>query len=563
MAARKAGVGARGWTFVVISVVVAGGCAGPSTEPIGERDKEATASRQKASAEPGPPEQSVASGKELYAQHCAACHGEDGNGQGLAAQFLFPKPRDFQAGRFRLVSTSNGVPTLDDVVAVLRRGMPGSSMPPWSHLGNASIRRLAEHVFVLRSEGAKKALAAQLEETGDELPPDEIDEIIANLTTPGAIVQAPEDARPTPDSVARGKELYVSKACVQCHGPTGKGDGQQQMVDSEGLPTRPRDLTRGIFKGSADLASVWRRIRTGMPGTPMPSSETLSDGEVTDLTNYVLSLSDEAAREATVLSREHIRARRVSELPATIDDTAWKEVPAVELRMVPLWWRDDAEPDLTIQAAHDGKSICFRLSWADATANEDAARSEDFEDAVAVELFRGASEPFLGMGAPGAVVDMWFWDADRQSAPGIEDINPNIIVDVDPFTTGPVASAEYQRGGTRTEAQPSISLTAAAAGNPIVPGKDVPAASSLETAGPGSATFRPPTSQLVSANGRWKDGRWIVVMSRPLGVDNPSEGVSLVPGEEASLAVAVWDGAVNDRDGKKLVTIWQDLELER
>src|SRR5262245_9870295 len=53
-------------------------------------------------------------GAALYAQHCAACHGERGDGKGLAARFLFPKPRDFRSGRFRLVSTSNGIPTEAD-----------------------------------------------------------------------------------------------------------------------------------------------------------------------------------------------------------------------------------------------------------------------------------------------------------------------------------------------------------------------------------------------------------------------------------------------------------------
>jgi hypothetical protein len=36
----------------------------------------------------------------------------------------------------------------------------------------------------------------------------------------------------------------------------------------------------------------------------------------------------------------------------------------------------------------------------------------------------------------------------------------------------------------------------------------------------------------------------------------------LTAGQRASIAFAVWDGGQQDRDGKKLVTIWQDLELE-
>jgi hypothetical protein len=51
-------------------------------------------------------------------------------------------------------------------------------------------------------------------------------------------------------------------------------------------------------------------------------------------------------------------------------------------------------------------------------------------------------------------------------------------------------------------------------------------------------------------------------MARPLVVGSESDGVSLDPGARASIAVAVWDGSQRDRDGKKLITIWHDLELE-
>src|SRR5262249_6171606 len=144
-----------------------------------------------------------------------------------------------------------------------------------------------------------------------------------------------------------------TKACNQCHGATGRGDGQQQMVDSEGLPTRPRDLTRGVFKGSPDPASIWRRIALGMPGSPMPSSQNLIPQETADLTHFILSLSDDAVRQAVVLTREHILVRQVSSLPTTPNSPTWEQVPSVAIRTTPLWWRDDAEAGLSVQAVHD------------------------------------------------------------------------------------------------------------------------------------------------------------------------------------------------------------------
>jgi cytochrome c oxidase cbb3-type subunit 2 len=222
------------------------------------------------------PAKKPATAADLYAQHCAACHGTKGDATGLAAKFLFPKPRDFRSGKFRLVSTSNGIPTPDDIMAVVRRGMPGSSMPPWAHLGDDAVKILVEHVLALRRDGAREIAKAAAAESDDELSEEDLQAIVTGLTTPGGVVAVPDLGKPTPQAWAHGKELYATKGCIQCHGATGKGDGQQQMVDSEGLPTRPRDLSRGIFKGSPDAASMWRRIASGMPGTPLPSSQSLT-----------------------------------------------------------------------------------------------------------------------------------------------------------------------------------------------------------------------------------------------------------------------------------------------
>ncbi len=512
----------------------------------------------------------VVDGKELYARHCAACHGAAGDGQGIAAAWLFPKPRDFRMGKFRLASTINGAPTRNDLHSVLVRGMPGSSMPPWPQLSQGEREALVDEVLRLYREGIGRIYLTSLQEqeglTEEELEDPEIQqevqEFVERRTTPGAESEVPEIGEPTPEAIAQGKDLYVKQGCAACHGSDGKGDGQQKMVDDEGLPTRPRDFTRGIFKGGHDVASLYRRIAYGMPGTPMPSSSKMTPQEMIDVTHFVRSLSDESTRQNAILNRERLKAKSVATTPKTAEDPLWASVDPMALRMVPLWWRDNSDPQLQVQAVHDGQTLALLISWRDETQDPHEITTSAFEDGVAVELFAGAAEPFFGMGLADSPVDVWLWSAGREAPRPVEAEYPRMVVDVYPFHEGVVASPEFQRDAARDEQQPDISLPARASGNQISTIADNSAATTHAAASPGSLSFRMPHSQLVKGHGRWNDGRWTVVLHRVLSVDDPADGVALKPGRKASIAFAIWDGNQNDRGSKKQVTIWQDLELE-
>jgi mono/diheme cytochrome c family protein len=506
-------------------------------------------------------------GPQLYLLHCAGCHGERGDGKGIASFVLFPKPRDFRAGRFRLVSTENLVPRPEDLETVITRGMPGSSMPSWPNLSQSERQLLVREVQKLYHEGIRDSYIAQLkEEEGDDFKIDEADvqEYLKKRTTPSEIVAAPKITAADETTITHGREIYQRQGCGSCHGTGGKGDGQQNMVDSEGLPTRPRDLTRGIFKGSDEPTAVYLRLKLGLPGTPMPSSGNLTDVELVDLTHYLLSLSTKEARQSAVLNRERIVARHVAKLPVQPNDVAWKDVKPALLRLTPLWWRDDAVSAIEVQAAHDGQQIALRLVWNDANADRFASRTEAFKDGVAAELVTGSTEPFLGMGAKGTPVDVWMWDADRDNSGGdVEDVYPRVVVDGYPLSEKLVESPEYQRPGTKTENQDPLTIPAQAVGNPIVRTTKHPSGgTAMGAAGPGTGTFRLAKSQLVSAHGQWQDGRWSVVMTRTLAVNQPADGVQLTPGQTASIAFAVWDGSHRDRNGQKQISIWQGLELE-
>jgi mono/diheme cytochrome c family protein len=514
----------------------------------------------------------VSPGQKLYGQHCAGCHGLLGDSAGPAAAFLFPKPRNFLLGKFKLVSTENSVPGETDLDAVLVRGMPGSSMPSWAHLSREDRTALIGEVYRLTAIGARERYIANLKEqqglTDEDIKAADVQEEIAayikSRTTPGEAAKVPAIAPVDAAAIARGKDHFARQACASCHGEQGKGDGVKKMMDDDGFPTRPRDLTRGIYKGGYDPASLFLRIVRGMPGTPMPSAPTLSETDAVDLIHFLRSLSTEEQRQAPILKREKIIVRSVSALPADSDANAWRVVAPVHVRLTPLWWRDDAVPTVQVQAVHDGRNIAFRLEWEDPTADTHSGKVEAFKDAVAVELVRGTEEPFLGMGGAATPIDLWMWDADRGRLGGeLEDVNPRVVVDVYPFTESAVETAEYARPGTKTALQPDIGLPARAVGNQVTRAAAHPTGgSSLTAAGPGSTTFRFAKSQLVTGLGRWSRGRWVVLMRRSLNVPASDDGISLALGQTASVAFAVWDGAHRDRNGQKQVSIWQDLFLE-
>lgn len=231
-------------------------------------------------------------GVKLFARHCASCHGERGNGGGLISPLLDPPARRFGEERFRLASTANGVPTDGDLLAVVRDGIPGTAMPAFAHLTDDERTALVGHVRGLTREALFARIFRKAGEEGGA-DPAEVAEAVETMLRPGAPVEVPTGlAAATPESVAHGRQLYTQN-CASCHGPEGRGDGPQvkDLKNENGWPTRPRDLTRGVFKGGGGPERLYARIVLGMPGTPMPASTALKPQEVGDLIAYVLSLS--------------------------------------------------------------------------------------------------------------------------------------------------------------------------------------------------------------------------------------------------------------------------------
>lgn len=257
-----------------------------------------------------PEAEQMTSADALYSVHCAACHGADGRGDGRAARHLFPKPRNLRDDRLRLVSTLNGIPTRLDLVEMLRRGMPGTSMRAFDTLSQRQLEVLADETLRMRREGIRASLIATAASEGDSLEEEELQEAVDYLTAPGQVVPLPALDSVDSQAIVRGQAIYQQQGCKSCHGDDGVGMAEPPLFDDEGQPTRARDLVEEFFKGGPSLESLFLRIVVGMPGTPHPSSSSLDAQQRLDLTHYCGSLSREPKLALTNRQRAQLATGR-------------------------------------------------------------------------------------------------------------------------------------------------------------------------------------------------------------------------------------------------------------
>lgn len=276
----------------------------------------------------------------LYRQHCVHCHGITGDGVGPTAAFLTPYPRDFRRGVFKFTSTSESAkPTKQDLKRTLQQGIAGTAMPSFALLPEADVDALVEYVKYLSLRGEMEADLMELVKSGDEVPlnHDELLERLkssdgsgsgyADLWDAAAAEMVTPEAPPELDeagflaSIEEGRKLFLdAKAqCVQCHGPTGLGDGTERRFDvwNEAktdaniafftLPKQqlmPRNLRLGVYRGGRRPVDLYRRIQAGIKGAQMPSmGQTpakpagLTPTEIWSLVHYVQSLPYESISE--------------------------------------------------------------------------------------------------------------------------------------------------------------------------------------------------------------------------------------------------------------------------
>lgn len=454
-------------------------------------------------------------GKATYDRWCAVCHGAEGQGDGPAAEYMLPRPRDFTLALYQIRSTASGqIPTDADILRVIDEGMPGTTMPGWREI--LSDRERRELVDYLKSFSRFFAQGeAETLEFG----------------------RAP---RASDEALAEGREFYERIECYTCHGDAGRGDGSSAPTLEDDLdhPIRAADLTANwTFNGGGSVEEIFHRLRTGLDGTPMPSFSDLLDADfmteeqLWNVAHYVRSLAPAdppAIRE--VVSASLIDPE--STLPSQVDDPAWGEaerfyIPLVGQIVVSPRWFDPRVEAVWVEALHDGSELALRVSWTDPSRSPDPRWGEwktavleamapdegepvdptaPHPDRLAVqfptEIPEGMVRPYFLMGDGRTPVYLWQWNSDE--------------------------------GATEALARGMASV------------------SPLDASGGEGA---------LAHEAAWEDGQWRVVFRRPLASAH-DEGLTFEVGRAVPIAFSAWDGDHGETDTRRAVSSWYFVYLE-
>ena len=192
------------------------------------------------------------------------------------------RPRICCRGRetSRSASTRSGrlpngaLPTHQDLVNIIRRGMPYTSMPAWPDLTDQEVTNLAYFITTFSPDFSSPENAPEASRAPERAEIDERDH--------------------------RGREEALRRYRLRrCHGALGRGDGQSAptLKDDWGHPIRAANLAQSwTFRAGSSREDIFRTMSTGFNGTPMPSfSDSLSVEQRWAITDYIASLSGKRA----------------------------------------------------------------------------------------------------------------------------------------------------------------------------------------------------------------------------------------------------------------------------
>ena len=467
------------------------------------------------------------SGKKLYLQFCAQCHGDNGDGEGYAAPHLLPRPRNFTTGKFKIRTTPNGaLPTHQDLVNIIRRGMPYTSMPAWPSLSDQEVSDLAHFITTFSPEFANPA----------------------NAPKP---IELPSAPKATKESIELGKKLYEETGCIKCHGTFGRGDGPSAptLKDDWGHPIRPADLAqRWTFRGGPTREDIFRAMTTGLNGTPMPGflDDALKPEQRWAIADFIDSLSASGGPGyANLVVAKHLQDPiDLAKGAANFATAPAAHFPVVGQIMEPGRSFHPPATSVSVQAIYDADSIAVLVRWHDMTAEKAGTNGPTL--AVPREEEEEAATPAGGQAqaAAGAQAADPFAEPAAQAAP-VSEFSDAVAVQI-PSQVPAGARKPYFLFG---DGQNSVDLWFF----------DLARPAPQQFTGKGSADIAANATGELTGAASYDQGEWSVIFKRPR---RAASSAAFTPGEFMPIAFSVWDGLTRERGSKRGLTVWYSLYVE-
>lgn len=532
-------------------------------------------------------EEQQQAGKVVYDKWCAQCHGDQGDGEGIATPFVHPRPRDFTEGKYKIRATPNGnMPTDADVTRVIREGIPYTAMPGFPELTGAQVRNL---VYYLKSFAP-----------GDFEDPEAYGDPI-DMPSPPVFNRE--------SALEEGLTTYQQAGCKQCHGDYGRGDGgtAPTLRDDWGRYIRAADLTRPwTFRAGGSREDIYRTLSTGFNGTPMASFvDSLSEEQRWLIADWMVAHVDgdpEQAPYKRLLTAVPVDAIELPDDPVAADalfaDAPSSLFPVIGQIMQPGRQFHPSAVAVEVQAIYDRDQIAFRVTWHDMAADTEGRNRPDLETPPFLDVqeslagvMTGAAvsgDPFGDVfGSASGAADPW-GDAAAQPTPSAAPStapSAGSIRDQDTATTAGTTTAtgegtqggerDSEGGGTFSDAVaiqlPSTLPTGIA--RPYFLFGDSQSAVDLWFIDLAEAGTRD-TARLYSARGsddiaegesapprvraHFQNGLWSAVFVR----DRLRGGVSFQEDTFVPIAFSVWDGFQAERGNRRGLTRWFSVYVE-
>ncbi|MCG3175693.1 MAG: hypothetical protein MOGMAGMI_00626 [Candidatus Omnitrophica bacterium] len=255
------------------------------------------------------PQATLKHGAKVYETYCAGCHGPKGDGQGPAARFLDPKPRDFRTGQFRFSSRPSGeLPTDEDLMRTIKEGLHGTSMPAWNLLPEQDRKAVIEHLKTFAPE-------------------------VWSNAAPAAVTVVAEDpfyGLDRSEAIARGEKAYHGLAqCYSCHpvyvAPAALNEARasygmpplasvrpdprrsKSTTNESGDALLPPDFTWNKLKRGEDLRELYLTVANGIGGAAMPTWKGILSEE--DLWGMAYYIQDLASRRPKLVTENDLKDR--------------------------------------------------------------------------------------------------------------------------------------------------------------------------------------------------------------------------------------------------------------